>query len=121
MQTPIEEMPTIMDTPEVKVRGAEWGGLTASYMQFAKGVDFTPLTAGLPDNMCQCPHWGYVLKGRVRVRYTGGKEEILEAGQAFHMPPGHTAVFEEETAYVEFSPTKEMNEALNHVAGKFSR
>src|SRR5262245_1068497 len=100
MQTLIEELPTIMDTPEVKVRGTEWGGLTASYMQFAKGVDFTPLTAGLPDNMCQCPHWGYVLKGRVRVRYTGGREEILEARQAFHMPPGHTAVFEEETAYV---------------------
>ena len=41
-------------------------GMIVSYETFPKGVDATPLFKGLPDDMCQSPHWGYILKGRVR-------------------------------------------------------
>ena len=27
----------------------------------------TPLLAGLPGDRCQCPHWGYVFKGKIDV------------------------------------------------------
>ena len=41
-------------------RFAEWGGMIVSYETFPKGVDATPLFKGLPDDMCQSPHWGYL-------------------------------------------------------------
>jgi ethanolamine utilization protein EutQ (cupin superfamily) len=43
---------------------------------------------GLPDDRCQCPHWGYVVNGRLTFRYAD-REEISEAGDVFYTPPGH--------------------------------
>ena len=44
--------------------------------------------SGLPDDSCQCPHWGYVLKGELTFRFAD-REEVFEAGDAFYLPPGH--------------------------------
>ena len=44
---------------------------------------------GLPNDRCQCDHWGYVFKGAFRVTYLDGDEEIITAGQAYHLRPGH--------------------------------
>jgi hypothetical protein len=52
-----------------------------------------PLFKGLPDDRCQCPHWGYVLKGRMRIRYPD-HDEIIEAGDAYYMVPGHLPFIE---------------------------
>ena len=92
--------------------------MTSAFMRMDKGVDFTPLLEGLPDNHCQCPHWGYVLKGKIFVSYTDGTEEAVEAGQMYYWPPGHTVRFEEDTEYVEFSPKHQMDEVLAHVERK---
>ena len=35
------------------------------------------------------PHWDYVLKGELRVHYTSGSEETVEAGQGYYLLPGH--------------------------------
>ena len=43
---------------------------------------------GLPDDRCHCPHWGYVLKGRLTFRFAD-RDEVFEAGDAFYLPPGH--------------------------------
>ena len=51
-----------------------------------------------------CPHWGYVLKGTIRVHYTDGREETLRLGELYYLRPGHVPVFEEDSAFVEFSP-----------------
>jgi hypothetical protein len=80
-----------------------------------EGVDFTPLLKGLPEDLCQVPHWGYVLEGVVHVRHTDGKEEAIEAGQLYYLPPGHTVWFKEQTEYVEFSPQQGMDKVLAHV------
>ena len=40
-------------------------GYTIDFLSFRKEVDAAPLRAGLPDDRCQCPHLGYVLKGRL--------------------------------------------------------
>ena len=53
------------------------------------------------------PHWGYVLKGRLVVRYED-REETIEAGDAFYMPPGHAPEAEEGTEIVQFSPAEEL-------------
>jgi hypothetical protein len=51
-----------------------------------------------------------VIKGRVGCRY-GDREEIVEAGEAYYFPAGHTPVLYAGTELVEFSPT----EGLSHV------
>jgi len=83
-------------------------GYGVSFLTFRQDIDHTPLLRGLPDDMCQCPHWGYVLKGRVTFRFTD-HEETVEAGDAFYLPPGHIPVGNEPgTEYVQFSPEAEL-------------
>ena len=86
---------------------------------FPAGVETAPLFKGLPDDRCQCPHWGYVVKGRVRVIYKD-RDEVLKAGDAYYLAPGHTTVFEEPTELVEFSPKGEYLKTLEVVAHNFA-
>ncbi|MGF1511033.1 MAG: cupin domain-containing protein [Myxococcota bacterium] len=65
--------------------------------------------------MCPCPHWGYVLSGKIEVKHIDGTRETVNAGDVHYWPPGHTVWFDEDTEYVEFSPEKPMNEVLAHV------
>lgn len=84
-------------------------------VKLAKGSDFTPILKGLPDDLCQCPHWGYILSGSLTIRYKDGREETMRAGDLWHAPPGHTGWCDEDTEYVEFNPAKEFDHALAHV------
>src|SRR5262245_61558871 len=106
----ITDLPALMDNPGATLRTIPWGGMNCSYAAFPAGTDLTPMFQGLPDDMCPCPHWGYILDGAIRVRYTNDHEEVLRTGELFYLPPGHTAVFEEDTAIVEFSPEREYGE-----------
>jgi hypothetical protein len=51
-----------------------------------RGTDLAPILKGLSNDLWPCPHRGYMLKGRIRVRYADG-EEVLRAGGIFHPPP----------------------------------
>ncbi len=79
------------------------------------GTDTAPIFKGLPDDKCQCPHWGYVLKGRMRIRYAD-REEILKAGDAYYMEPCHLPLFEEDTEVIEFSPKGEYRKSMEVAA-----
>ncbi len=57
--------------------------------------------------MCQCPHWGYVFEGRMTWRY-GDREEVVEAGEAYYAPPGHTQIAEAGCRFLNISPTEEL-------------
>ena len=63
--------------------------------------------AGLPDDRCQCPHLGYVICGSFRVDYPDGREEIVRAGEAYNLEPGHFVQTIEPVELVEFSPRAE--------------
>jgi hypothetical protein len=39
-------------------------GYTVTFRSLLEDIDATPFMRGLPDDRCQCPHWGYVLKGK---------------------------------------------------------
>lgn len=86
------------------------GGYTVGFETFTEDVDMTPLLKGLPDDRCQTPHWGYVVKGKLT--YIGEHEEPLKAGDAFYVPGGHTLTAEAGTEIVFFSPTVEWQETL---------
>ena len=84
------------------------GGYTVAFETYSEDADLAPLFAGLPDDRCQCPHWGYVIAGRVTFRI-GEREEVFEAGDAFYTPPGHVPVKNEPgTEIVQFSPAEEL-------------
>ncbi|WP_237068561.1 hypothetical protein [Microbulbifer guangxiensis] len=109
-----------MDTQTAKVNAEEAGGITISHMQFSRGTDFAPLLTGLKDNSCQCPHWGYVLKGEIIVDYSDGHSEKVGPGESYYLRPGHSVKFEKDTQMIEFSPTDELNEVLAHVGQKMA-
>jgi glyoxylate utilization-related uncharacterized protein len=91
-------------------RAEDLDGYTVNFVSFHEDIDATPLLKGLPDDRCQCPHWGYVISGRVKVRFAD-REEVFEAGDAFYMPPGHAPVQHEPgTEIVQFSPADKLRE-----------
>jgi hypothetical protein len=91
-------------------RSEELAGYTVNFLTFRQDIDQTPLLKGMPDDRCQCPHWGYVTKGRLTFRFAD-HDEVFEAGDAFYLPPGHIGVGNEpDTEYVQFSPTDELRE-----------
>ena len=96
------------DFGPVSDRSDQLEDYTVGFTMFHEDIDATPLMSGLPDDRCQCPHWGYVLSGRMTFRYADG-EEVFEAGDAFYTPPGHVPVKHEPgTDIVMFSPTEEL-------------
>jgi hypothetical protein len=89
-------------------RSDQLEGYTVNFTLIREDFDATPLMKGLPDDRCQCPHWGYVIKGGATFRYAD-HEEVFEAGDAFYTPPGHIPVKHEPgTEVVIFSPAEEL-------------
>lgn len=109
-----DSIPVAYDAMGVVGRAAEWGEMNVAIESLPGGLDTAPVFAGLPDDRCQCPHWGYVVKGTFRVRYAD-REETLQAGDSYHLTPGHTCVFDEDTEIVEFSPKGEYQKTLEVV------
>jgi hypothetical protein len=97
------DLPIMLRAGEASVRGADWGEMRVSVVSVPAGTDFGPLLKGLPNDRCQGPHWGYVLKGRLRIQYADS-EELLSAGDFYYMPPGHTGIAEEDTEFLEVVP-----------------
>jgi hypothetical protein len=113
MHQAMKELPIVEDYGEgFRSRIVEWGGMIVSYEIFPKGVDATPLFKGLPDDMCQSPHWGYLLRGRVRIKRKDG-DFVLNTGDVYYLEPGHVPVFEEDTEILEFSPKTEYQQTMD--------
>ena len=89
-------------------RSDELEGYSVNFTTFHEDIDATPLMKGLPDDRCQCPHWGYVVSGRLTFRFPD-RDEVFEAGDAFYTPPGHVQVGTAPgTEIVMFSPAEEL-------------
>jgi hypothetical protein len=115
---PLDEVPAVFDQPGVAtVRQAEiGGGMTLEFSCLGKGLDVGPLFRGLPDDMCQCPHWGYVLRGSMTFRTRDGAITV-RAGDAYYVPPGHVPLTtDEECEVIELSPTAELRQTMDQIA-----
>src|SRR5262245_8260746 len=99
--------------------GTEWRndleGYTVSMVAVTAETDLTELLRGLPDDQCPSPHWGVVTRGSIWFRY-GDREEVIGAGDAFYVPPGHTAGASAGTEFVIFSPAEVMASVEAHMA-----
>ena len=110
------DLPVAIEGNGVQLRMAEVGELTISWITLAEGVDLGPALVGLPDDLCPCPHWGYLRRGRLRMRTPDGDREY-RAGQAFYWAPGHAPLALAESEYVDFSPTREFAKVIEHIQG----
>ena len=105
----------VEDMGVLETRAEEMDGYTVEFTTFRADADATPFFRGLPDDRCQSPHWGYVLRGRLTFRYAD-REETYAAGDAYYAPPGHIPVVTAGTEVVEFSPTDEYARTLEVLA-----
>lgn len=96
-------------------RSEELGGYMVDFSSFREDADATPFFKGLPEDRCQSPHWGYVLRGKLTFRYAE-RDEVYEAGDAYYAPPGHIPVVTADTEVVEFSPTEQYSQTLEVLA-----
>lgn len=92
--------------------------LSGEYFSLGAGADFGPLLQGLPGDLCQSPHWGYMLEGAITVTYADGATEEVKGGDLFYWPPGHTLVVTENAEIILFSPQHEHGEVMDHVKSK---
>jgi hypothetical protein len=109
----------VEDIGVLESRSEELGGYTVEFTTFREDADATPFFKGLPDDRCQSPHWGYVLRGTLTFSYAD-REETYEAGDAYYGPPGHIPRVAAGTEIVEFSPTEEYRRTLEVLARNFA-
>jgi hypothetical protein len=105
----------VEDMGVMEGRYEELGGYTVGFESFRDDADAAPLFTGLPDDRCQSPHWGYVIRGSVTFRYTD-RDEVYGTGDAYYAPPGHIPVVTAGTEIVEFSPTEEYERTMEVAA-----
>lgn len=97
-----------------------YGKISGEYFSLPAGLDISPLLQGLDGNLCDSPHWGYVIKGAVTVTYANGTQEAIRANDIFYWPPGHTIRVDEDADVILFSPQHEHTKVLDHVITKMN-
>jgi hypothetical protein len=110
------EVPVVIENESVTLRMTEVGEMTVSFIRLAEGTDLGPALEGLEGDRCPCPHWGYMLEGRLLMRGERADTEY-DAGQAFYWAPGHVPVALTDCAYVDFSPTADFASVVRHITG----
>jgi len=81
----------------------------------SSGVDTTPLFEGLEGDLCQCPHWGFVLRGEITTTDADGEQETVRSNDLFYWPPGHNVRVDEDAEIVMFSPQREHTLVIDHM------
>ena len=92
--------------------------ISAEYFTLLAGVDTTPLFLGLEGDRCQCPHWGFVLRGRITTTDAKGTQETVNVNDLFYWPPGHNVRVDADAEIVMFSPEREHTHVIDHMAEK---
>lgn len=111
MHASLETLPIAAEKPGFIGRWTEMGAHHFAYQSAAAGSNLDAMLAVFDDGACPVEHWGYVFSGRVRIEFVDGTKEILEAGDAFHVAPGHRPTMIEDTVMLQVSRASE-HEAL---------
>lgn len=119
------DIPARIDIPGAVARqttdfgdASGYGAMGGEYFSLAAGTDISPLLTGLKDDLCQAPHWGYLLQGELTVTYSDGTHEVTRSGDLFYWPPGHTVKVGRDAEVILFSPQHEHGEVLDHMLEK---
>jgi len=103
--------PIAVDLAEIQGRYAPVGEYTVAFETFKQDADLTHLFVGLPDDRCQCPHWGVVTEGQLTFRWAD-HEETYVSGDAYYAAPGHVPLVTAGTSVIEFSPSQQLEATM---------
>ena len=92
-----------------------FGEISGECFTLSAGVDTTPLFEGLEGNLCQCPHWGFVLRGQLTTTDAEGAQETVTTNDLFYWPAGHNVRVDEDAEIVMFSPQREHSQVIDHM------
>ena len=92
-----------------------YGKIAGEYFSLGAGTDIAPLLKGLEGDLCQSPHWGYLIEGELTVTYSDGKQETVSGGDLFYWPPGHTIKAANDAEIILFSPQAEHCRVVEHI------
>jgi hypothetical protein len=120
MRAAVNELDVELEVGDIHTRNVEWGGLLVRHIELPPGADFRPLFVGLPDDRCDCAHWGYVVSGSITVRYADGTEDVNRAGDLYYWPGGHTGWTDEGVVFIELSPAEDIQPVLDHVGAQLA-
>ncbi len=105
-----------MDHEGIQVRRAPAGeDMSLVWITCPAGTDFGPALKGLPHDMCCCEHWGVITEGRMDIVTHDGHSLTLNAGEAFHLLPGHLPSFPVATSWYEFTPNEHADRLFAHM------
>jgi len=120
-----DQVETRMEVPGAVIRQRKdfgemqgYGKVSGEYFTLAKGVDTAPLFQGLEGDLCQCPHWGFVLKGELTTIDSAGNRETVGAHDLFYWPPGHNVRVDADAEIIMFSPQHEHTKVINHMLNR---
>lgn len=108
------DLPMAIEGGGVEFRMDRAGEHSIAWVRLPAGADLRPMLAGLPGDLCPCPHWGYLISGRL-VMHTKDGDQTYRAGQAFYWAPGHAPEALEDCEYVDISPTEELERVVRHL------
>lgn len=89
--------------------------ISGEFFSLSAGVDTTPLFVGLAGNVCQCPHWGFVIRGEIMTTNSAGEQETVTTNDLFHWPPGHNVRVLADADIIMFSPQREHSQVIDHM------
>jgi hypothetical protein len=125
MRVPKDEVDVRMQIPGAVIRQrVDFGDargfdkISGEYFTLSAGVDTTPLFVGLDGDRCQCPHWGFVLRGQITTTDANGTRETVHANDLFYWPPGHNVKVDADAEIVMFSPQREHTLVIDHMIEK---
>lgn len=121
------DVPARLDVPGAVARQAlnfgdvaGYRAMAGEYFSLKEGTDIAPLLKGLEHDLCQAPHWGYMLEGSVVVSYADGRQESVLQGDLFYWPPGHSVRVERDAEIILFSPQAEHCAVVDHIRRKLT-
>ena len=122
-----QDIPARIDVPGAKARqqmnfgdATGYGRISGEYFSLGAGMDISPLLQGLEGDLCQSPHWGYVLQGELTVTYADSTNEVINSGDLFYWPPGHTVKVGQDAEVILFSPQHEHGKVIEHMLNKMA-
>ena len=125
MRIPKDDIPVKLDAPGATARqsadfGTADGVLGAEYFSLGAGTDIAPLLQGLDGDLCQAPHWGYVLEGEIVVTYADSEEETCREETSTSGLPGIPCVSSLTQSWLCLSPRAAHAHVIDHLAAKIA-
>lgn len=80
----------VIEMPKGRIEIVEIAGKKIGRATFQPGWKWSEHEKPLvKTEQCEVPHFGYLVKGRIRVVMADGSQVTLQPGDVFSLPPGH--------------------------------